>query len=248
MRRLAPNVVALAPGVGVHPDTYRRPLPPARRLLAVTVVRTDGTSACGRGGGLRRTAGISCSGSTSTSLCSSSRSTFMGRGTGRHRQGQPFPRPATPNPSPRRSGSRRPTASACSARTWPTTSWAPSGSASSRSGWRHDGDPHPARPGCSRRCSPGGRPRVHADRDRRPAHVPVGARVGAGRAGGRRARCGFPLPGRDRGLRPVPERGAARRRADRRRRVGPLGAGDRAGRTGPFPVDPRFGSPHPPRR
>ena len=46
-----------------------------------------------------------------------------------------------------------------------------------------------------------GRPRLHPDRDRRPAHLPVGAGLAAGRAGRRAARRRLAVPRRDRGLR-----------------------------------------------
>ena len=54
-------------------------------------------------------------------------------------------------------------------------------------------------------------PRLHADGDRRPADLPLRTRLAAGRAGGRAARRRVALPGRDRGLRALPARGARRR-------------------------------------
>ena len=75
------------------------------------------------------------------------------------------------------------------------------------------------RGGAGRAC----RPRLHTDRDRRAAHLPLRARLAPGRARRRAARGRVTVPRRDRGLRPVPARrprGPAGRPAHRRRRVG----------------------------
>ena len=68
-----------------------------------------------------------------------------------------------------------------------------------------------------------GRPRLHADRDRGPAHLPLRARLAAGRARRRPARRRVALPRRHRGLRRLPARRPRRPRRrlpDRRRRLG----------------------------
>ena len=78
------------------------------------------------------------------------------------------------------------------------------------------GHPAPADPGGGPGLRGGagraGRPRLHPDRDRGPADLPVGAGLAAGRAGRRAARRRFALPRRDRGLRDVPARGLGRAR------------------------------------
>ena len=73
---------------------------------------------------------------------------------------------------------------------------------------------HPAPPGARRgagvRGGAGraGRPRLHPDRDRHPADLPVRAGLRPGRAGRRAARRRLPVPRRHRGLRTVPARRA----------------------------------------
>ena len=87
--------------------------------------------------------------------------------------------------------------------------------------------------GCARR------PRIHPDRDRRPAHLPERARLGAGGARRRPARRRLPVPRRDRGRRAVPVagprggHGAGDPLPDRRCRLGRAGAGRRARRHAP---------------
>ena len=79
------------------------------------------------------------------------------------------------------------------------------------------GDPAPADPvagpGVRGGAGRAGRPRLHAHRDRGPAHLPERARLGAGSARGRPARRRLPLPGGHRGCRRVPVRCAGRGRA-----------------------------------
>ena len=89
------------------------------------------------------------------------------------------------------------------------------------------------------------RPRLHADRDRRPADLPERPRLAAGRARGGPARRRLPVPRRDRGRRPVPRRGARRggRDSRRRRRVRRARAGSRPAGAGGEEVRPR---PRPP--
>ena len=81
-----------------------------------------------------------------------------------------------------------------------------------------------------------GRPRVHPDRDRRPADLPVRARLAAGRAGRRPARRRLALPRRHRGLRRVPRTtcspASTATLPDRRRRLGRARARRRAPRPG----------------
>ena len=70
---------------------------------------------------------------------------------GRSARGRPW---LTNGPSTRRRWAPPAcTTSPCSGTAWPTTSWARSASASSRSGWPPSAGPRRARPGCSRRCS-----------------------------------------------------------------------------------------------
>ena len=116
--------------------------------------------------------------------------------------------------------------SPCSARTWPRTSWARSGSASWPSGWPPSAARARRDAGVRGRARRAGRPRLHPDRDRHPADLPVRAGLRAGRAGGRAARRRLPVPRRHRGLRTLPARRAraARRAARRRRRLGRAGA------------------------
>ena len=98
------------------------------------------------------------------------------------------------------------TPSPCSARTSPRTSWALSGSVSSRSGWPPSAGPHRRDPGLRGRARRAGRPRLHPHRDRHPADIPVSAGLDPGRAGRRVARRRLAVPRRHRRLRPVPAR------------------------------------------
>ena len=118
--------------------------------------------------------------------------------------------------------------SRCSARTSPATSWAPSASASWPSGWRPSAGPRPGDPGVRGGARRAGRPRLHPDRDRHAADLPVRAGLRAGRAGRRPARRRLAVPRRHRGLRPLPARRARRhgRAPRRRRRLGRPGARD----------------------
>ena len=89
-----------------------------------------------------------------------------------------------------------------------------------------------------------GRPRLHADRDRGPADLPLRPRLAAGRAGRRPARRRLPVPRGDRGLRHLSARGAraARRRAAHRRRGlgrARAGGGDRDPGRGAVRARPR---------
>ena len=111
------------------------------------------------------------------------------------------------------------------------------------------GHPAPAHaggdPGVRGGAGGAGRPRLHPDRDRHPADLPVGAGLGAGRAGRRAARRRLALPRRHRGLRPVPARRPRRRAraARRRRRLGHARARDGAGAARGAPVRARAGPP-----
>ena len=97
---------------------------------------------------------------------------------------------------------------------------------------RRDAPPHPlGDPGLRGRARGAGRPRVHPDRHRGTAHLPLGARLPAGCAGRRPARWRVALPRRHRGLRGLPRRRGrrpGRRPARDRRAVGCRGARRRA--------------------
>ena len=118
--------------------------------------------------------------------------------------------------------------SPCSARTWPATSWARSGSASWRSGWPPSARPTPRRdPGLRGRAGRPGRSRLHPDGDRDPADLPVRAGLDPGGAGRRAARRRLAVPRRHRGLRPVPARRARARRRRPARPTTPAGTPSR---------------------
>ena len=111
----------------------------------------------------------------------------------------------------------------------------------------HAAAPHPVRdPGVRGRAGGAGRPPVHPDRDRGPAHLPVRPGLAAGGAGRRAARRRVPVPGGHRGLRPLPARragDAGGSAALRRRRLGRGGAGGRPADPGRQAVRPRARPP-----